>query len=454
MGCLRPAPICPFRGCWTPTATASSRGSPRASRSSGGARTRAWSCSRPSSTSRARWPSGCGGATTRYEPTRPSREVMRALRRAAQRAVGHLDHAEDDAGLRRAASRRATRIRWRRGSAASWREGSTGWRIGRMFFGESMFARVTDASKVAFVYLVRHLARWGFGMIDCQMKTAHLASFGAREIPRAKFTQRDARIGTLSRVPGPWRLSPMTHLGDFPLSMLQFYATAPYPCSYLPEKMARSQVATPSHLIDTAVYSELVRAGFRRSGAFTYRPYCDHCRACVPVRIVTPGVRAEPGPAPSLEAPRRAHVADSRTAVQPGTLRPVSALPVAAPQRRRDGPGQPRAVSPLPASEQRATRTWWSSGRTAYCAWSSIVDRLQDGISSVYTFFDPTVEGASYGTYNVMWQVELCRKLGLPYLYLGYWIAPEPQDGLQDQFPPDGGPDRRQRAGQRLPLLP
>lgn len=61
---------------------------------------------------------------------------------------------------------------------------------GKMFFGESMFSHIPDASKIAFVHLVRQLQRWDFGMIDCQMKTAHLASFGAREIPRTEFSQK------------------------------------------------------------------------------------------------------------------------------------------------------------------------------------------------------------------------------------------------------------------------
>jgi len=78
--------------------------------------------------------------------------------------------------------------------------------LGRVFFGESMFSRATDASKIALVHLVRQLQAWGFELIDCQMHTPLLASFGAREIPRAQFTRRVAELVKYSDVPAPWVL--------------------------------------------------------------------------------------------------------------------------------------------------------------------------------------------------------------------------------------------------------
>ncbi len=77
--------------------------------------------------------------------------------------------------------------------------------LGRMFYGESMFSRERDASKIAFVHLVRQLARWGFGMIDCQMKTAHLASLGAREIARTEFGATLAELVNFPAMTGPWQ---------------------------------------------------------------------------------------------------------------------------------------------------------------------------------------------------------------------------------------------------------
>ena len=77
--------------------------------------------------------------------------------------------------------------------------------LGHAFFGESMFTRVTDASKIALAHLTRQLERWNFGMIDCQMVTSHLAAFGAREIPRERFMARLAELVECDTLAGKWR---------------------------------------------------------------------------------------------------------------------------------------------------------------------------------------------------------------------------------------------------------
>ena len=95
-------------------------------------------------------------------------------------------------------------------SVETWMEGELvgglyGLAIGRMFYGESMFSRRTDASKLALVHLCRQLDDWGFGMIDCQMETSHLATMGASPIPRETFIQELKRLIKLEPVHSPWR---------------------------------------------------------------------------------------------------------------------------------------------------------------------------------------------------------------------------------------------------------
>jgi len=96
-------------------------------------------------------------------------------------------------------------------SVEAWEEdrlvgGLYGVTLGRMFFGESMFSRVPDASKIGLVTLVKQIERWGFTCIDCQMSTNHLLSLGAREIPRSAFLRQIRPLMRQVAVPSPWTL--------------------------------------------------------------------------------------------------------------------------------------------------------------------------------------------------------------------------------------------------------
>jgi len=213
----------------------------------------------------------------------------------------------------------------------------------------------------------------------------------------------------------------MSHARDLPIFRLQFYLTAPYPCSYLANRQARSQVAAPGSLIDGNVYSELVRMGFRRSGQHVYRPRCDTCQACGASRV----------PVAEFMPNRTQRRCQTRNADLSLRLLPL-AYEEAHYRLYRRYQAARHAGGGMDQDDREQFQGFLLQSRVdsvlaefslnGEVVMVALVDKLIDGLSAVYTFFDPDLEHRSLGTFGVLTQIRLAREIGLPYVYLGYWI--------------------------------
>ncbi|MGZ8257125.1 MAG: arginyltransferase [Gallionella sp.] len=233
----------------------------------------------------------------------------------------------------------------------------------------------------------------------------------------------------------------MSQLNELPVNTLHFYLTAPYACSYLPNVLARSQVATPAHLITPSIYSELMQQGFRRSGTYTYRPRCDNCQACLSIRL--PVIEFLPSRSQRRAWQQHNHLQTSlhTLADKPEYYALYQRYQAA---RHKDGGMDNDDYDAyekfLLRSEVGSFLVEFREPAIADEAGSlrmvSVIDLLADGLSAVYTFFEPEVARSSFGVYNVLWQIDLCRQLQLDFVYLGYWIKDSSKMAYKTHYHP------------------
>jgi arginine-tRNA-protein transferase len=235
---------------------------------------------------------------------------------------------------------------------------------------------------------------------------------------------------------------------------LPLYQTPPHACGYLPELIASNVFVDPAVPLDAHSYGSLLSQGFRRSGSHVYRPWCDNCQACVPVRLPVAEFRAS-------RSQRRAQQANSDLEIRslPARFHPEHYALYQAYTRQRHEDGDMASASETdyrdfliaPWADSRFLE-FRLDGRLLAVAVTDVVD---DALSAVYTFFDPQLPQRSLGVVAILTQIELARREGLPWLYLGYWIGNCRKMAYKARYRPlellHGGRWQRYTPGGELP---
>jgi arginine-tRNA-protein transferase len=215
-----------------------------------------------------------------------------------------------------------------------------------------------------------------------------------------------------------------------------FYTTAPLPCPYLPGRTERKLVTELSGPDAEALHDRLSRAGFRRSHNIAYAPVCPGCQACIPIRIVASAFR------PDRTQRRIARInRDLTTTEMPARATAEQFALFHRYQKARHGDGDMAAmgfydyramVEDTPITSFVVEFRDPAHRLLGAC----LTDRLGDGLSAVYSFYDPELNRRSLGTLAVLWLIERTRELGLPYVYLGYWVPESRKMAYKARFRP------------------
>lgn len=205
------------------------------------------------------------------------------------------------------------------------------------------------------------------------------------------------------------------------LSELRFFTTPAHDCSYLDDQKAITLFVDPLASIDTDIYTSLSAAGFRRSGTHLYRPYCQTCSACIPVRVLVSDYHF-----------KRRH---KRVMVKNQDIKIRQIEPVNSEEhfllyrkyinaRHADGDMFPASVEQYESFlvDGRPEAVFIEFRTPENLLAVAVADRLNNGLSAIYTFFDPDMEDRSPGVFAILSLIEETKKQSLDYLYLGYWI--------------------------------